>query len=181
MAEPGPRSQGTPRGGRADGADGSPDRTGRRLATDVRIRDMRAADLPQVLDIESASFATPWSSRTFLNLLRRPNAALFVAEDSARRVLGYAVVWFAGPEGELGDVAVRTERRRAGIGSALVDRVLAEAAERGATEVYLEVRESNEGAMNLYLGLGFEVVGRRPSYYTEPVEDALLMRKSVAR
>lgn len=142
---------------------------------------MRAADLPQVLDIESASFATPWSSRTFLNLLRRPNAALFVAENSARRVLGYAVVWFAGPEGELGDVAVRTDLRRTGIGSALVDRVLEEAEERGATEVYLEVREGNEGARKLYMGLGFEVVGRRPSYYTEPVEDALLMKVSVAR
>lgn len=173
MADPGP-----PRRRAAERTDG-PGRPG--LAADIRIRDMRAADLPQVLDIESASFATPWSSRTFLNLLRRPNAALFVAEDSTRRVLGYAVVWFAGPEGELGDVAVRRERRRTGIGSALVDRVLAEAADRGSTEVYLEVRESNEGARKMYGRLGFEVVGRRSSYYTEPVEDALLMRISVAR
>lgn len=171
MAEPGP-----PRRRAAEGTGAET-----RGAPGIRIRDMRAADLPQVLDIESASFATPWSSRTFLNLLRRPNAALFVAEDSARRVLGYAVVWFAGPEGELGDVAVRSERRRTGIGTALVDRVLAEAAERGAGEVYLEVRESNEGARKLYERLGFEIVGRRPSYYTDPVEDALLMRVSVAR
>jgi len=142
---------------------------------------MRAADLPQVLDIESTSFATPWSPRTFLNLLRRPNTALFVAEDSARRVLGYSVIWFAGPDGELGDVAVRGERRRSGIGTALVEAVLAEAGERGATEVYLEVRESNEGAKRLYGRLGFEVVGRRPAYYAEPVEDALLMRVSTAR
>jgi len=168
---------GTPPDRRGTGAPGPETRP----APDIRIRDMRAMDLPQVLDIEAASFATPWSSRTFLNLLRRPNAALFVAEDSTRRVLGYAVVWFAGPEGELGDVAVRTERRRVGIGSALVERVLAEASERGATEVYLEVRESNESARRLYARLGFEVVGRRASYYADPVEDALLMKVSVVR
>ncbi len=142
---------------------------------------MRTSDLPQVLDIEAASFATPWTSRTFLNLLRKPNAALLVAEDGARRVLGYAVVWFAGPEGELGDVAVRDDHRRTGIGTALVEAVLAEAGRRGATDIYLEVREGNEAARELYGRLGFEVVGRRPSYYAEPVEDALLMRHPVAR
>lgn len=172
-----------PAGGRGTSGSG-PAGGGKREAphgSALRIRDMRAADLPQVLDIESASFATPWSSRTFLNLLRRPNAALFVAEDSARRVLGYAVVWFAGPEGELGDVAVRGERRGTGIGTALVRRVLAEASERGATEVYLEVRESNEAARRLYRRLGFEVAGRRSAYYTEPVEDAILMKVPVVR
>lgn len=142
---------------------------------------MRPADLPQVLDIETASFATPWSSRTFLNLLRRPNAALLVAEDARRTILGYAVVWFAGPEGELGDLAVRDDRRRSGIGGALVEAVLAEAGARGASEVYLEVRESNESARTLYGRLGFEVIGRRPGYYAEPVEDALIMRRSVIR
>lgn len=142
---------------------------------------MRAADLARVLEIETASFATPWSSRTFLNLLRRPNAALFAAEDVPGSVLGYAVVWFAGPEAELGDLAVAPESRRRGVGSALVGAVLAEAVERDATELYLEVRESNDGARRLYESHGFEVVNRRPRYYSDPVEDALVMRYTLAR
>jgi len=142
---------------------------------------MRAADLARVLEIETASFATPWSSRTFLNLLRRPNAALFAAEDVPGSIMGYAVVWFAGPEGELGDLAVAPEWRRRGVGSALVSAVLEEANGRGATELYLEVRESNDGARQLYEVHGFEVVNRRPRYYTDPVEDALVMRRTLSR
>ncbi|MDX1395134.1 MAG: ribosomal protein S18-alanine N-acetyltransferase [Gemmatimonadota bacterium] len=145
-----------------------------------RIRPMRAGDLPQVLDIEIDSFATPWSSRTFLNLLRRPNAALFVAEDVPGSVIGYAVVWFAGPEGELGDLAVRAPSRRRGVASSLVDAVAAEALERGSTEIYLEVRESNDAARSLYERHGFEIVNRRPGYYSDPVEDALVMRLQLA-
>ena len=142
---------------------------------------MRAGDLAQVLQIEAASFATPWSSRTFLNLLRRPNAALFAAEAIPDRIVGYAVVWFAGPEGELGDLAVAATARRRGIGSDLVSAILEEAAAREATEIYLEVRESNTAARVLYEHHAFEVVNRRAEYYADPVEDALVMRRLLAR
>ena len=141
---------------------------------------MRSSDLTQVLEIENASFATPWSSKTFLNLLRRPNAALLIAEDVPGSVIGYAVIWFAGPEGELGDLAVRPGLRRNGVGSALVEAALGEAQLRGSREVYLEVRESNEAARRLYEKHRFDVVNRRPSYYADPVEDALVMRRFVA-
>jgi len=141
-----------------------------------RIRAMRAADLEQVLEIETASFGTPWSSKTFLNLLRRPNAALFAAEEVPGRLIGYAVIWFTGPEGELGDLAVRSTWRRRGVASALLEAVVNEAADRGATEIYLEVRESNEAARGLYDRHGFEIVNRRPEYYSDPVEDAIVMR-----
>jgi ribosomal-protein-alanine N-acetyltransferase len=137
---------------------------------------MRSADLVQVLEIEEASFATPWSSRTFLNLLRRPNVALFAAEDVPGSLIGFAVVWFAGAEGELGDLAVQSAWRRRGVASALIEAVVREAAERGATEIYLEVRESNEAARGLYERHGFEVINQRTRYYSDPVEDALVMR-----
>ena len=138
---------------------------------------MRSTDLAGVMEIEKASFATPWSSKTFLNLLRRPNAALFVAEAAPGRIVGYAVVWFAGPEAELGDLAVEGASRGRGIGSALVGTVLDEAARRDVTEIYLEVRESNEAARRLYERHDFEILNRRPKYYTDPVEDALVMRR----
>ena len=156
-------------------ASGAPEAAG------VRIREMRSSDLASVLEIENASFATPWSSKTFLNLLRRPNAALFVAEEAPHRLVGYAVVWFAGPEAELGDLAVTSESRRRGVGTALVGAVLEEAGQRGATEVYLEVREGNEAARRLYERHDFEVMNRRVNYYTDPVEDALVMRCRLVR
>jgi len=142
---------------------------------------MRSADLGAVLDIEDDSFATPWSARTFLNLLRRPNAALLAAVDVPDRLVGYAVVWFTGAEGELGDIAVSTADRRRGIGSDLVSAVLGESVERGVSELYLEVRESNSAALALYERHGFEVVNRRPNYYSRPSEDALVMRRLLVR
>lgn len=147
----------------------------------LRIREMRSADLAGVLEIENASFATPWSSKTFLNLLRRPNAALFVAKDGPEKLVGYAVVWFAGPEAELGDLAVAVASRGRGVGSALVERVLEEATGRDVTEVYLEVREGNEAARRLYERHDFEVVNRRVNYYADPVEDALVMCRRLTR
>lgn len=107
--------------------------------------------------------------------MRRPSAALIVAEIEGR-VAGYAVLWFAADEGELGDLAVLTELRSRGIGAGLVGRSIEEAAHRGARWLYLEVREGNHGARRLYERAGFHTVGLRRKYYSEPVEDAIVMR-----
>ncbi len=174
MPEPRPSADAARSSGDSPVADGS-------SSSAARVRPLRMADLPEVLAIENASFATPWSAETFANLLARPNAHLVSAVDDADRVRGYAAVWFAGPEGELGDLAVHPSARRCGIGSALVAAVIEEARARGAAEIFLEVRESNEAAQKLYLGHAFEIVGRRPGYYSGPVEDALVMRRLLAR
>lgn len=158
----------------------------------VAIRPMVEGDLRRVLRIERESFAIPWSERTFRGLLRRGNARLLVAEavgatltnGPGRReedaedaaVVGYAVVWLAGEEAELGDLAVAVEFRGRGLGRRLLEAALETAARDGAKRVYLEVRETNEAARWLYERAGFETVGRRPGYYTRPVEDAVVMR-----
>lgn len=153
---------------------------------------MRREDLDDVLRIERASFAVPWSERTFRALLERSNAVLLAAEERVEarwatpggdalgpRLVGYAVVWLGGGEAELGDLAVEEGARRRGIGAALVKAALEAAADRGATAVFLEVRESNRAARRLYERAGFEHVGTRKRYYVRPVEDALVMRRSV--
>ena len=137
---------------------------------------MREGDLRQVLHIERRSFTVPWSESTFRGLLRRQSAALLVAERG-REVVGYAVLWFAADECELGDLAVLPEERRLGLGRWILDGALAEAARRGAARVYLEVRESNTAARRMYERAGFDVAGVRVDYYTEPVEDAILMAR----
>jgi ribosomal-protein-alanine N-acetyltransferase len=142
------------------------------------LRPMQETDLRQVLHIERRSFTIPWSDATFRGLLRRQSTAMLVAER-AGRVVGYAVLWFAADEAELGDMAVLPEARRRGLGRWLLDAALAEAARRGARRVYLEVRESNGAARGLYERAGFEAAGVRPDYYSEPKEDAILMTRSL--
>lgn len=145
----------------------------------MQVRPMRPADVEAVLEVERASFGVPWSERTFRNLLRRSNARLLVAEHEAGGLAGYAVLWVVGREAELGDLAVRRDLRRRGIGRRLVDAVLRSAAAVGARAVFLEVRESNDAARRLYEGAGFEAVGRRRGYYTNPPEDAVVMRRAI--
>jgi len=140
------------------------------------LRTMRLSDLPSVLHIEQRSFSIPWQESTFRGLLRRRSSALMVAED-AGVLVGYAVLWFAADEAELGDIAVLPEARNRGLGRWILEGALREAGRRGAEQVYLEVRDGNADARRLYEKAGFETVGTRPSYYSEPVEDAILMRR----
>ena len=136
---------------------------------------MRADDLAEVMVIERRSFTAPWEEATFRGLMRRPSATLMVAETEAR-VVGFAVLWFAADEGELGDLAVHPDDRERGIGGLLLDRSIREAIDRGARFLYLEVREANPEARRMYDEAGFEVVGVRKDYYSAPVEDAIVMR-----
>jgi ribosomal-protein-alanine N-acetyltransferase len=139
------------------------------------VRVMRPADLAEVMLIERRSFTAPWEESTFRGLMRRPSAALLIA-DVEGEVAGYSVMWFAADEGELGNMAVLPELRGQGLGLRLLRESIAISSRRGARSLYLEVRETNEGARALYESVGFSVVGVRKEYYTEPVEDAIVMR-----
>ncbi len=147
-------------------------------AAPFAIRAMREDDLPRVLEIEGACFSVPWKQETFLSLLRRTDSDLYVAEGRGG-ILGYAACWTVIDQAELGNVAVAPEARGRGAGGALVDTVVERVKERGARELFLEVRESNVGAQVLYRERGFVVVSRRRSYYAKPTEDALVMRLRV--
>lgn len=144
-----------------------------------RVRFLREADLERVMEIERECFTTPWKEATFRGLVKRSDTDLFVAEGADGWIAGYAACWTVIDQSELGNVAVSAEARGAGIGGALVDAVVERIKERGATECYLEVRESNHAAQSLYRHRGFANVGRRPRYYSLPTEDALVMRLRV--
>jgi [ribosomal protein S18]-alanine N-acetyltransferase len=144
-------------------------------AATVHLRPLEARDLPAVLDIERAAFAVPWRERTFRSLFLRDDVDLVAAERDGGLV-GYAICWSVADQAELGNIAVAAEARGSGVGRALLDAALAAVRLRGVQECFLEVRESNHGAQRLYRRAGFEVVGRRPRYYTRPLEDALVMR-----
>lgn len=163
------------------------------MGEEIRVRPMEASDLDRVLEIERASFTMPWTESTFLGLLHRRDAHLFVAEasgteasgteasGSASPVVGYAVLWVVVDQAELGDIAVELGWRGRGLGRLLLETVLARARREGVRELFLEVRPSNDGARRLYEGYGFEEVGRRRDYYSEPREDALVLRRTMER
>lgn len=151
---------------------------------DLRIRSMTEADLPKVVEIENESFTAPWSPESFRTLLGRRDTTLLVAEEKegdapGGGIVAYAVFWSVLEQGELANLAVRSDHRGRGVGSALLDRVLELARLRDIRTVYLEVRASNEGARALYRSRDFEELGRREDYYKNPKEDALVLRKEL--
>lgn len=148
-------------------------------AAGLLLRAATPADVDAIAAIERASFADPWTRESFASFARRSDVFFRVAEADGR-LAGYLVAWFVADEGELANVAVAPDARGRGIGAALLDELLAVAAERGVEAVYLEVRESNAVARTLYAGRGFLMVGRRRGYYRRPVEDALVLRRRVA-
>jgi ribosomal-protein-alanine N-acetyltransferase len=142
----------------------------------VRIRPAAERDLDDVAGIERAVFNDPWSRRSFVDLVDARSVIFSVAVDETDAVVGYAVVLVHGPEAELANIAVARLAQQRGIGRQLLDDVMSQAQRHGATEIFLEVRESNAGAIHLYSQTGFKGVGRRARYYARPVEDALLMK-----
>jgi [ribosomal protein S18]-alanine N-acetyltransferase len=143
------------------------------------LRPATAPDLDAVVIIERVSFSDPpWSRRSFASLLDDARVRFTVA--CVPDVVGYVVTWRVADEGEVANLAVAPDRRRQGIGQHLLDAAMVEAIGAGARSLYLEVRESNRAARALYGGRGFRAVGRRPAYYRNPVEDALLLRYQAA-
>jgi ribosomal-protein-alanine N-acetyltransferase len=137
---------------------------------------MTRADLGSVMAIERAAFSMPWRATTFESLLTRSDADLIAAVADDDRLVGYAVVWTVVDQAELGNVAVEEGWRKRGVGRMLVEAALERARARDAEECFLEVRESNRDAQALYEKCGFRSIGRRRRYYSNPTEDALVMR-----
>ena len=137
---------------------------------------MVAADVARVAAIEADCFTSPWQEGTFRSLLDRPGAELWVLDDPAAGVVGYAVLWCVLDQGELANIAVAESHRGRGLGGRLLRMMLDLAKDRGVETVYLEVRVSNRRAAELYRRFGFEEMGARKGYYDHPKEDAILMR-----
>jgi ribosomal-protein-alanine N-acetyltransferase len=149
----------------------------------VRIEPMRAGDLDEVLQIERASFHTPWSRQAFLHELERNRvAALWVARaepageaSRAEMVVGYLCLWSVADEVHVTNLAVHPEWRGEGVGRLLLGTLLTHHRANGARRALLEVRPGNVEARRLYQGLGFREVGRRRGYYVDTGEDALIL------
>jgi len=106
---------------------------------------------------------------------------VLVAENDHNdvEVVGFLIARCLASECEIENIVVDDRHKHRGIGTALVRRLLSEAEAAGATSIILEVRESNLPARRLYESIGFTSEGRRKSYYPDPIEDAILYRRSL--
>lgn len=149
------------------------------MTSSLSLRSMTSSDVPEVARIETRAFSTPWSEETFNSLLKRSGVELWVAEWGDE-LAAYAILWKVLDEGELANIAVRSDLRGRGIGSGLLSRMLEVAEDSGVRSLYLEVRESNGLAREMYARRGFHEIGVRKGYYEGPREDARVLKKSLA-
>ena len=145
------------------------------LTARVVIAPMRSDDVAAVHDIERLSFSTPWPAHAFEQELRGNRLARYVVARVADRPVGFGGLWLMVDEAHITTIGVHPDWRRQGIGRQLVLALADLAIAIGARRMTLEVRASNEAAQALYRDFGFEVAGRRPRYYTDDGEDALVM------
>jgi len=144
----------------------------------VRIRNMSADDLDEVIKIERISFPTPWSEEMFRAELRSPISRTLVAEtegNGGAAIAGYINFWLVADEFHLNSIAVRGKLKRKGIASVLMREMIRIARRRGCVHGTLEVRRSNLAARKLYEKFGFTMRGVRPRYYSDTGEDAIIM------
>ena len=145
------------------------------VASGVTIRRMKLEDVPTVHAIDTLSFSLPWPERSFkFEVAENPAARTWVAETDGR-LAAMLVLWLVVDEAHIATIATHPEYRRQGIGEQLLIEALKAARAEGAQRAFLEVREGNSAAQALYLKYGFEVTGRRPNYYRDNGENALLM------
>jgi len=142
------------------------------------IRAAVPQDIPQIMTLAGSSeTAAHWSAREYDALFapEAPERVTLVRCERTGVIAGF-VVARCGEEWEIENVVVKPELRRQGIGRELIREVIRQARERGAKDVFLEVRESNAAARALYAELGFNEQGRRRGYYQNPEEDAVVLR-----
>jgi len=134
------------------------------------------SQIDEILAVEEASFTSPWTREMYLAELKNTGVSYFyLARTDTGQVIGFCSFWRVLDELHINNLAVLPEHRRAGIGTDLLLRVLADGAVLGAKRATLEVRRSNEAAQKLYEKFGFTVAGVRRLYYSSPPEDALVL------
>ncbi len=136
---------------------------------------MTLDDIPQVLAVDRASFALPWPESAYRFELETNTLSIALVAEEAGRVVGMVVAWLLVDELHIATIGVHPQRRRSGIGRRLLAAALLTGLARGARLSTLEVRLGNLPAQALYRRFGYRVVGRRPRYYKDNNEDALLM------
>jgi len=136
---------------------------------------MTADDIPAVVALDQISFSMPWPERSFrFEVTANPASRCWVAEADGR-IVGMIVAWLFVDEVHIATLATHPDFRRQGIARQLLLHVLQLAVTEGAVSSFLEVRAGNVAAQDMYHKFGYKQSGRRPRYYKDNSEDAILM------
>lgn len=150
----------------------------------ITVRAAAHNDVPGILKIAGESISPAWTHGYVKERLGRDDTLLLVALEEQRgraesRIVGFAAFRQVGDDGELLQIAVEIGERRCGIGSLLLGAITDYASKKALDSILLEVRSGNGAAIALYKKHGFEYVRIRKNYYSAPVEDAIVMAKSI--
>ena len=141
----------------------------------IIIRRMKILDIDTIYEIETETFATPWSKSSFVKEITDNVSARYLVIEKDGKLLGYAGTWIVFEESHITNIAISEKYRGLGYGSKLTKAILQYCANLAVQYVTLEVRRSNLIAQKMYKTLGFEELGVRKRYYEDNNEDALLM------
>lgn len=142
----------------------------------IEIRRMQKEDVPQVAQMEEEYFSEPWSARAFHEALDKKEYLYMVAVDG-KEVVAYCGMYQVLDEGNITQVAVRSDMRGKGIARKLLQDFMQIGKTKGVAAYTLEVRVSNQSAIRAYEACGFETECVRKEFYTSPKEDAFIMWK----
>jgi ribosomal-protein-alanine N-acetyltransferase len=149
----------------------------------MKVRLAQESDLPQLRAMsEAADSAAQWTQQQWLAIFhtQAPTRLAWIVEDeiaggNPMSGIGFLVAQNGGPEWELENIAVLPAFRRRGAGLRLLSALLAAASSLSAEQILLEVRVSNQSAIQFYVASGFQFLARRRGYYGNPAEDALIL------
>jgi ribosomal-protein-alanine N-acetyltransferase len=141
----------------------------------IEIRRMELKDVPEVVEIDRSSFTLPWTERSFKYEIQENRAARCWVMTVDGRVASMLVLWIIVDEAHIATIATHPSFRRRGFAKQILVKSLVSAREEGALKALLEVRARHVVAQKIYCDIGFVEVGRRPMYYRDNGEDAVLM------
>lgn len=144
----------------------------------ISIRQMNSNDVEQVYAIEKEIFSLAWSQKSFAEACQKPENIYLVALTEGQ-IVGYCGMWTVMEEGNITNMAVAQPFRKQGIAFLLMREMERIAVKKGITAFFLEVRESNANAIQLYEKMNFKNIGIRKNFYERPVENAIIMSKII--
>jgi ribosomal-protein-alanine N-acetyltransferase len=145
----------------------------------MKIEIANIDEIDDILQIEHVSFTDPWSKSSFEEAINSDNITVYSVTDDNGNMVGFSCLLMIDYEAEILNIAVDRNSRNQGIGTLLATHMINICRSNGVEDIFLEVRESNVSARALYVKLGFAEIGKRKKYYSNPTEDAILMKLSL--
>ena len=143
---------------------------------DITVKKATADDIDFISMLEEKTFSSPWDKNSLLYAVNDPDTLFFLAEYKGEKA-GYISAKYIAGEMDINNVAVEENFRKRGVASALLTKLTDASEKLDCDFITLEVRASNDPAINLYKKFGFTLAGVRKNYYTLPTEDALILTK----